>query len=107
MHKPAWDDLDAFFDPADFATPVVVELQDGTVRTFPGIFDDPYLNAQLGEYEADSSRPRVTCRESDVAGMLRGDVVKVAGRTYDLMSAPQGDGTGTASLELAPLESSF
>lgn len=107
MPTPAWDDLDAFFDLGDFATPVVAELQGGETRTFPGLFDDPYLNAQLGEYEADSSRPRVTCRERDVVGLTRGDVVKVNGRTYDLLSAPHGDGMGTASLELAPQEGEF
>lgn len=101
MPAPAWDDLSTFLNPDDFGVPVRVVLQDGSTRDFTGIFDDPYLNAQLGEYEADTSRPRITCREADVAGVSRGDTVGVNGCTYDVLSAPHGDGTGMAVLELA------
>lgn len=102
MPTPAWDDLDAFVSTDDFAIPITLTLQSGEVRTFPGIFDDPYLNAQLGEYEADISRPRVACRESHVAGVTRGDTLTLDGRTFDVLTAPHADGTGFASLELAP-----
>lgn len=102
MATAAWDDLGAFVALNDFAVPVLAELQDGTTRTFPGIFDDPYLNAQIGEYEADTSRPRITCRHADVVGITRGDVVTVDGRKFDVLSSPQGDGTGMALLEMAP-----
>ncbi len=102
MPSPAWENLDDFLSVDDFATSVLVRLQDGSERVISAIFDDPYLNAQLGEYEMDTSRPRVTCKESDVMGVQRGDVVVLNGKTYDVRSAPQSDGVGVAMLELAP-----
>lgn len=104
MPTPSWDDLDAFVSPDDFAVPIVLTMQSGTVRNFPGIYDDPYLNAQLGEYEADTTRPRVTCKEAHVVGVTRGDSLTVAGKAFDVLSAPHVDGTGFAWLELAPVD---
>ncbi len=101
MANPAWDDLDAFLSADEFAVKAIVRLQDGGTRVVTGIFDDPYLNAQLGEYEVDTSRPRFTCKEADVIGVLRGDRVDIASRTYDVLSSAQPDGTGMAILELA------
>ncbi len=104
MPTPAWDDLNTFLSVDDFAVEATVTRQDGDTRVVIGIFDDPYLNAQLGEYELDTSRPRFTCRESDVIGVLRGDMVEINGRSYDVLSSAQPDGTGMAVLELAAQE---
>jgi hypothetical protein len=104
MPTPAWDDLDAFVSTDDFAVQIILQMQDGTTRSFAGIFDEPYLNAQLGEYEADTSRPRVACKEADVLGVTRGDRITLDGKIYDVLSAPHIDGTGFASLELASTE---
>ncbi|MBF9235584.1 head-tail joining protein [Microvirga alba] len=101
MPKPAWDDLDAFLRDDEFATVATVRLQDGGTRTVRGIFDDPYLNAQLGEYEIDTTRPRLLCKEADVIGVKRGDLVDIDGRVYDVMTGAQPDGTGMALLEMA------
>lgn len=101
MPAPAWEDLDAFLNVDEFAITATVSLQDGTTRTVRGIFDDPYLNAELGEYEMDTNRPRLTCKESDVIGVTRGDVVEIDGKAYDVLSAPHADGTGMAMLEMA------
>lgn len=102
MPTPAWDDLEAFLSADEFAVKATVRLQDGGARVVLGIFDDPYLNAQLGEYEVDTTRPRFTCKEADVIGLARGDLVDINGRTYDVLSGAQPDGTGMALLELAP-----
>lgn len=104
MPTPAWDDLDAFVSEDDFGVKATIRLQDGGVRVVAGIFDDPYLNAQLGEYELDVSRPRFTCKEADVIGVLRGDIVDIGGRTFDVLTTAQPDGTGMATLELANQE---
>lgn len=101
MPKPAWDDLDAFLNTDEFAVAATVRLQDGGARLVRGIFDDPFLNAQLGEYELDTTRPRLLCKEADVIGVGRGDLVDIQGRTYDVLTTAQPDGTGMALLELA------
>lgn len=104
MPIPAWDDVDQFIDPDDFGVPVTVRLQNGTVRTFPGIFDEPYLNTHIGEYEVDTRLPRVHCLEKYVLGVTRGDRCDVDGKKFDILAAPHADGTGFAVLELAPAE---
>lgn len=101
MPSPDWEDLSVFLQTDEFAVTATVVLQDGTTRSVDGIFDDPFLNAQLGEYELDTARPRLTCRESDVAGVTRGDTATINGEIYDVMTGPQSDGTGMAMLDLA------
>ena len=65
------------------------------------IFDEPYLNAELGEYELDTNQPRLTCKWKNVQDVARGDVVEVGGRPYDVVTNAQSDGTGMALLALA------
>lgn len=104
MRGPSWENLDDFLQldsNGGFATPAVIQFQDGGTRTISVIFDDPYLNAQLGEYEADTSEPRISGKETDLAGVRRGDVVTVAGETFDVMTSPQADGTGWALVTMA------
>lgn len=101
MPAPDWEDLDAFLDENEFADSVTVTRADGTVLTLSGIYEDQYLDARLGEYMMDSKRPRVWCKCADVPGVRRGDICTVAGIAYDVMTEPQGDGTGMAMLDLA------
>lgn len=102
MPTPDWDDLDAFVDTDDFAVLCTVTPQEGPPRQIKGIFDEPYFNAQIGEYETDSSRPRLHCKEADVAGLKREDSVNVPSEgNFTIMGYPQRDGTGMAVLELA------
>jgi hypothetical protein len=96
-----WEDLDAFLDLEEFAASVTLGLQDGGSRELIGIFDDPYLNAELGEYELDTTRPRLTCKAADVTDVRRRDTVTINGETMDVMTDPQPDGTGLAVLALA------
>lgn len=100
MPNPAWDDLSEFVDADDFAVPVVV-TQAGSIRRFSGIFDDPYLDAQVGEYAMDSSEPRVTAKEADMIGIRRGAICIVAGKSWAVLDAPKPDGTGMAVLKLS------
>lgn len=114
MPAPSWENLDDFLQPdADggFACTAIITLQvTGETRTVVGIFDDPYLNADIGEYEADTSAPRFTCKESDVAGVDRGDTWQEAdpktrapvGPVYDIMTMPQSDGAGMAIVRMEP-----
>jgi hypothetical protein len=101
MSAPSWENPDAFLQLDDFAIAVTVTPQGGVSRVVRGIFDEPYLNAQLGEYEADVTEPRLTCKAADVAGLAAKDEVQIYGVTYYLPTGPQLDGTGFAVLRLA------
>lgn len=105
MPAPSWENLDDFLagdENGGFATPAVFTLADGSTRTVSVIFDDPMLDAKLGEYIAESSEPRVTGKETDLVGIRRYDVVTVAGRTFDVLTSARPDGTGMALVRLAP-----
>ncbi|BAO20608.1 hypothetical protein [Pseudomonas phage PPpW-3] len=104
MRGPSWENLDDFLqtdDDGGFAQSAVVQFRDGETRTISVIYDDPYLNAQLGEYEADTSEPRISGKEVDMVGIRRGDFVTVAGETFDVLASPEADGTGWALVRLA------
>lgn len=103
MPAPSWENLDDFFmddTGGGFAFPAVIHSQKGWTRTINAIFDDPYFNSQIGEYEAETSSPRITAKESDVEGILRGDTIIVAGETFDVLGSPEQDGTGTAVVRM-------
>lgn len=100
MSNPAWDNLNEFIDTDDFAVSATI-VQGGVTRLVKCIFDDPYLDAQVGEYHLDSSEPRITAKESDLVGIRRGAVCTVAGKTWAVLDAPKQDGTGMAVLKLS------
>lgn len=101
MPKPAWESLDAFFSTNDFASSITITPQAGDPFEVPGIFDDPYLNAELGEYDMDTNQPRIWCKESDVSQVKAQDTVTINEKIYDILSNPEPDGTGLAMLRLA------
>ncbi|UWS06397.1 head-tail joining protein [Phaeobacter inhibens] len=101
MVSPAWDDLDAFLQVDDFAIKATVTPRGGVPRQIKGVFDEPYFNAQLGEYEVDATQPRLTCKAADVVDLRERDQVTINGQNYYLLSNPQEDGTGMAVLALA------
>ena len=96
-----WESLDTFLDTDDFAIQATLRLQSGQTRQVRAIFDEPYLNAELGEYELDTNQPRLTCKCKDAQDVARGDVVEVGGRPYEVVTNAQPDGTGMALLALA------
>lgn len=100
MLNPSWDNIAEFIDVGDFAIAASITTPGGT-RTIPCIFDDPYLDAQAGEYAMDTSEPRITAKESDLAGVRRGATCTVAGVTWAVLDAPKPDGTGLAVLKLS------
>lgn len=105
MRGPSWENLDDFLqtdDDGGFATTAVVQFQGGGTRDIERVlFDDPYLNAQLGEYEADTSEPRISGKESDLVGIRARDLVTVAGETFVVVASPEADGTGWALVRMA------
>lgn len=104
MNAPSWENLDDFLatdTDGGFATPAVLLFAAGQQKTVSVIFDDPYFNAQLGEYDAESSQPRILGKLQDLAHVRRGDVVSVGGKNYDVMTSALPDGTGMATVMLA------
>lgn len=100
---PNWDDLDAFVDTADFAVAATITPAAGGRKVVPGIYDEKYLDAALGEYVEETTRPRFTCKEADVTGIKRGDAICIPGQgEFHIMTGPQTDGTGMAVLDLTP-----
>nr|DAV41220.1 MAG TPA: Tail attachment protein [Caudoviricetes sp.] len=104
MPQALWENLDAFLQVAEFATIAAISRDGVQLREVAGIFDDPYLNAELGEYELDTSRPRLTCKWSDISDVLRGDVVRLDGRDFDVLTNAQPDGTGMGILQMAAVD---
>ena len=100
MPSPAWDNLDAFLQVDDFASVARVTPQGGVSRDLTGIFDEPFFNTQIGEFELDASQPRLNCKAADVADLKAKDLVEINGQAYYLLTNPQYDGTGMAVLSL-------
>jgi hypothetical protein len=106
MPSPLWEDLDDFLDEDEFAVPAVIHLRGGGQVTLSVIFDDPYINAELDDgLSRDGVMPHVTCKESLVGAVRRGDTFTLSlpggARTYDITRAAEPDGTGIARLSLA------
>jgi len=64
------------------------------------IFDNAFFDASIGEIILESSTPRLTCVESGVASVKKGDYVTVDSINYDVFSK-QPDGTGMVTIILA------
>lgn len=101
----SWENLDVFLQTEEkggFAITVQIEFrEDGTKKPVVGIFDEPYLNAQLGEYEVDAIEPRFTCKLSDVMDVKKLDrLILSDGREFNVMGYPQPDGTGLCILKI-------
>lgn len=104
MPKPSWENLDEFLgtdDDGGFATPAILISQAGGRKTVSVIFDDPYFATQLAGFEADATQPFITGKECDLAGVRRGDIVKIGNQNYEALTSCQPDGTGMATIGLA------
>lgn len=99
------EDLDEFLDPDEFGDMAIFHHASGT-HSPPvcGLYDDPFMSAQLGEYDAETSAPRFTCKAFDVALVKRKDTVTIstqAGAIELAVLSVQPDGTGLAVVRLA------
>jgi hypothetical protein len=103
--NPAWDNLDDFLSLQDFA----LQAQFTSAATPPAyapftcnvIFDEPFMDAKLGEYVMDAMEPRCTCKQSDVANVKKYDTVVIAGISLYLTHDPLPDGVGMAVVKMA------
>lgn len=65
-----------------------------------GIFDNGFVDAQIGETALDTTSPRLTCLHEDVRTLPREAAVTVRGKAYSVLQV-QPDGTGFAIVTLA------
>lgn len=99
MPAPAWENLADFLSTDDFATLATFTRAGGQViEGVPGIFDDPVMNVEAGEYDAAVSMPRFTCAHARVAMLKKNDAALIDGVAYLLDHDPHADGTGMAVL---------
>ena len=112
MGAPAWEDLSEFFDahdPGGFAVAAQVWRGEECIAGICGIVDDPNEVLNLGgdrenyraDYDLDQTSPSFLCADPAVLEVCRGDILVTDGARYDILEAPQSDGTGVARLVLA------
>lgn len=108
MPSPAWEDLGAFLQldsAGGFATTAQLTRASASAPvTITGIFDEAYVNAEIGETDLDASRPRFQGAETDLAGIKRGDTLVIHGKSYEAMTNTQATGDGWAVIELEAVE---
>lgn len=109
MGKPAWENLGVFFQSdkeGGFAKAALFFKADGTpVNTDPVfvIYDDPKYDAQLGEYDFETSQPRITLEQIPALdGLRKKDKVQIEDEgIFILQEHPRPDGTGVLTIMLA------
>lgn len=92
------EDLTVFFNDAEFSDEIT--RPDGS--KFKAIFDETYFDPESGETVLDTTKPRLTCRESDVSGLARKSVVTRKSVRFSVVKV-EPDGTGTAMVQLSKL----
>lgn len=103
MAALGFEDLGEFFDVNEFATTATI-YGEGGAQEILGIFDEPSIDAEIGQHEFDTASHKFRCAATDVLTMVRRDRLTIEGRDFWLEKAPQPDGTGLAVLFLAPEE---
>lgn len=68
--------------------------------TCKGIFDNSFVDSNIGETIMDTTQPRVTCQHSAVVTLPREAIVTIRGKPYSVVQV-QPDGTGFAIIHLA------
>lgn len=69
-------------------------------KSCKAIFDNGYVDANIGETVLDTTQPRLTCKHEDVKDVPRESLVTVRGVPYSVVQV-QPDGTGFAIVQLA------
>lgn len=69
-------------------------------KSCKGVFDNSFVDANIGETVMDTTAPRLTCLYEDVKGVPREAMVTVRGVAYSVVQT-QPDGTGLAIVHLA------
>jgi len=90
---PAWENLAAFFDPAEFGA---LAVYNGGA-TIGGIFDRDYVEP-LGD-TMQGNGPVFQCASADVPSAIHGDTLLIDGELFNVRGV-EPDGTGLTLLRL-------
>jgi len=93
------DPLDVFLKDFGKDEELVFEWETGS-KALKGIFDNSFVDANIGETVMDTTLPRVTCKHSDAVQVPREAIVEIDGAKYSVVQI-QPDGTGFAIIHLA------
>lgn len=102
MSHPAWENPAEFLDPEEFGTVAVRTRSGHAPLEVLGIFDDPSLVAEAGDFAMDDLSPRFLVTDEVAAGIRHHDTLEIDGRSWVVVANPQRDGTGLSSVPLAP-----
>lgn len=102
MPARPWENLNDFLSPDEFADLATFTRQGEVIaKDVPGIFDDPAMNVEAGEYDMSVSDPRFTCAHDRVSMLKKNDATVICGVVYLLDHDPKTDGTGMAVLKMS------
>lgn len=74
---------------------------DGEERRIRGVFDDAFYDAKAGENVLETSLPRLTCRFSETAGIVRETPAVINGENFSVLEVQPDKGTGLAVITFA------
>lgn len=101
MTSPAWEDLSDFFNPDDFATEARILREGQEVGKVFGIFEDPTVPKELGDFTLEESGPRFLSGYDAALAVKYQDVLEVDGKPFDVLANAEKDGTGLIVVRLA------
>lgn len=85
---------------ADFGVSATYTHAGGAGATISVLFDNAYIQANLGGVEVESLGPAATCKSSDVSNAVHGDTLTISGTTYNIIGI-HPDGSGITVLILS------
>lgn len=84
---------------ADFGITATVTPSGGSASDITVIFDNEYIDVDIGEAGVQSTQPKFLCKTIDVSSLTEGDTAVINSTTYYIQTIQQ-DGTGMSEVFL-------
>jgi hypothetical protein len=84
---------------ADFGITATVTPSGGSASDITVIFDNEYIDVDIGEAGVQSTQPKFICKTTDVSSLTEGDTAVINSITYYIQIIQQ-DGTGFSEVFL-------